>query len=76
MKQWEQMVKDLGLPNEEQFIKLLKRTPADPLFYLLKVQNSVGVDAKDYYKILMKKYEEEKNSKFFKIAQKCENLLL
>ncbi|MFB5197879.1 hypothetical protein ACE198_23720 [Neobacillus sp. KR4-4] len=72
---WMKMVKELKPKNEEKFVELLKRTPCDPLIYVLKVEQMVGVNANDYYKILMKKYEEESNDKLFKVAREYEYLL-
>ncbi|CAM5206370.1 hypothetical protein UACE39S_01731 [Ureibacillus acetophenoni] len=65
---YKEIVSELVLPNEQQFLDLLKRNPADPLIYLLKVQDTVGVDIQDYYRILQRKYEEEKNIKLHKIV--------
>lgn len=72
---WKQMVKDLSLQNENEFLKLLKRTPCDPLRYLLNVQDKIEVEAIDYYKILMKKYEEEGNKQLYKVAREFEYIL-
>ncbi|OHR68703.1 hypothetical protein HMPREF3291_08625 [Bacillus sp. HMSC76G11] len=72
---WKQMVKDLNLPNEEQVMNLLKRTPADPLIYILRVQDQVQVEASTYYKILIKKYAEEGNTNLFRVAREYEYIL-
>lgn len=72
---WKQMVRELNLNNEEKFFELLKRTPCEPMVYILKVKEVVEVEPYDYYKILMKKYEEEKYEKLFKIAREFEYLL-
>lgn len=69
---WKQTIKDLNLPNEPKILELMKRPPADPLIYILKVQDKTGIEAKDYYKILMKKYEEEGNKELFKVASELE----
>ncbi|MFI8708480.1 hypothetical protein ACIGHG_15695 [Bacillus sp. NPDC077411] len=69
------MVKELNLLNEEEFIKLLKRSPCEPLIYLIKVQDKVKVEAQNYYKILMKKYEEEGNMSMFKVVREYEYLM-
>ncbi|MED3690280.1 hypothetical protein P4534_15925 [Peribacillus butanolivorans] len=71
---WMQMVKDLTLPNESKIFELMKRPPADPLIYLLKVQDKVGIDSLDYYKILMKKYEEGNNQQY-KVVREYKYLL-
>ncbi len=38
-------------------------------------KKKTGVEAKDYYKILMKKYEEEGNSRLFKVVREFEYIL-
>jgi hypothetical protein len=72
---WKEMVKGLELKDEERFFDLLKRTPCDLVIYLLKVQDKVDVPIHDYYKILMKKYEEENNQKFYKKVREFDYLL-
>jgi hypothetical protein len=72
---WQQMVKDLNLPNEQQFTDLLERSPADPLIYIIKVQDKVKVKCWDYYKILKQKYEEEGNEKLYKIVREYEYVM-
>jgi hypothetical protein len=72
---WKQLVKDLKLQNEEEFSNLLKRTPCEPLIYIIKVQDKVGVEASDYYQILLMKYEEEGNKQLFKVAREYEFIL-
>ncbi len=61
---WKQIVEDLEIPHKEKFLEILNRLPANPLIYLLRVQDNIGVEANDYYKILMQKYKEEKKGKF------------
>jgi len=72
---WKQSVKNLQLSNEEKFFDLLKRTPCDPVFYLLKVEEKVKVEAITYYKILMEKYKEEKEKKLYNMAYEFAYLL-
>lgn len=72
---WLDMVHELNLPNEESFIKLLKRTPAPPLIYILRVQDKIKVESSDYYTILMKKYEEENYKKLYEVAREYEYVL-
>ncbi|WP_309856701.1 hypothetical protein [Bacillus sp. SLBN-46] len=69
------MVIDLNLGNEKEVLNLLKRIPCDPLIYILKVQDKIRVEANDYYKILMKKYEEEGNERLYKVAREFEYIL-
>lgn len=72
---WKQMVHDLKLSNEKQFFDLLKRAPADPIVYLIKVQDKIGVDVQDYYKVLLKKAEEEKNRPLYHKIEEIVSLL-
>jgi hypothetical protein len=72
---WMQMVKELDLKNEAKFIELLRRNPCEPLVYILKVEEQVGVSHKDYYRVLMQKFEEEINYKMLKVVHGFEYLL-
>lgn len=73
--EWKQMVQELKLENEEEFFNLLKRSPCEPLIYLLKVEDKIKVPVLKYYQILMKKHEEEGNKKFFHVAREYEYTL-
>lgn len=66
---WKDAVKKLNLNDEQEFLKLLKRTPCEPIIYLLKVQDKTGIDIQDYYKILELKYQEENNKQLLKIVR-------
>jgi uncharacterized protein involved in propanediol utilization len=66
---WKDKVESLSLPNEKEVMKLFKRTPCDPVLYIVKVQDKTGIEVQDYYKILEQKYEEENNKQLLKIVQ-------
>lgn len=72
---WKQMIKDLDLQNEKEIFELMKRKPADPVIYLMKVQDTINLDIQVYYKILMKKCEEEGNRDLFKVARELEYII-
>ena len=67
---WMEKVKELDLIEEEQFIELLKRTPADPLLYVIKVQDKIKVSPYDYYSILALKYESENNKRLLLLVNR------
>ena len=62
------MIKELNLQNEDIFLKLTRRTPAEPLFYLLRIEDKINVDVQTYYKILQQKYQEENNKHLHKLV--------
>lgn len=72
---WLDMIEELKIEDKEKFIELFKKSPCNPLIYILRVQEKVGVEAIDYYKILAKKSEEEGNKQVNFIAKECVYLL-
>jgi hypothetical protein len=53
----------------------MSRSVADPVFYIIKVEDKIEVSVIDYYRILKVKLEEEGDHKQAEIVSKYLNLL-